>query len=433
MSVSSKIINLSSVLFRRAQLATQVGKTFDGDRDIYKTLGYKRSLDFNDYLERYQRGGIASKIVSAFPTTTWRHPPMIFEKNSKEDTEFTQAWTTLEKRLKIYHYLSRVDTISGIGQYAVLLIGASTSRALKEPLSKVNSPDDIIFLSPYSQANAEIAAFDKDVTSPRFGLPKIYKLRLTTADMENNSTSASIINSIEAHYSRIIHIADGLNEDDIFGTPRMRPVWNYLDDLDKTVGGGGEGIWRTVVPGIQFDIDKDAELDPEDETAFSDEIEEYMHELKTYIRTRGVTAKVLTTGIPDPSGEFKVLSSVIAGTTGIPQRILFGSEQGQLASSQDEKNFNARIKERQDLHAEPTILRPFIDKMIEITALPTPVNGYDVVWPDLSTLTSKEKSDVAARHAQAIRNVATANKDIDEKDQIITRKEYRKEYLGLKD
>lgn len=432
MTISSKIINLSSILFRRAQLATQIGKTFDGDRDIYKTLGYKRSLDFIDYSERFQRGGIAAKIVSTYPITTWRHSPIIREKNNLEETEFTEAWNTLEKRLKVYHYLSRTDVISGIGQFAVLLIGTKTSRVLKEQIQKVNDPDDVIFLSPYSQGNAEIFKFEKSPTSPRFGLPDIYKLNLTTEDMDNNSSHASFNNKLEVHHSRIIHIADGLNEDDIFGTPRMRPVWNYLDDLDKTVGGGAEGIWRTAVPGLQFDIDKDAELSDEDETAFSDEIEEYMHELKTYIRTKGITTKVLSSTIPDPSGEFGIISSVIAGTSGIPQRILFGSERGQLASSQDEKNFNSRIKERQDLHAEPNILRPFINKMIEISALPTPTNGYDVIWPDLSTLTSKEKSDVAARHAQAIRNVAVANKDLEEKDQIISRDEYRSRFLDIK-
>jgi len=431
MKLSKNIINFSSTLFRRHQLATQVGKTFDGDRDIYKTLGYKRSLDFIDYAERYQRGGIASKVVSAYPTTTWRHQPIIREKGVFEETEFTKAWNELEEQLQVYHYLGRVDIVSGIGQYGVLLIGTSTSRDLKEPIKDVNDPEDVTFLAPYSQGNADIKSFDKNVTSSRFGLPEIYSLRLTSDDTSNNSRSASFTNLLEVHHSRVIHVADGLLEDDIFGTPRMRPVWNYLDDLDKTVGGGSEGIWRTVVPGLQFDIDKDMDLEGEDETDFSDEIEEYMHELKRYIRTRGVTTKILDTEVPDTSGQFSVLSSVLAGTTGIPQRILFGSERGQLASSQDEKNFNSRIKERQDLHAEPVILRPFIDKMIDIKALPTPVNGYDVIWPDLSTLTSKEKSDVAARQAQAMANFSRANEGKEEKDQVMTRDEYRKEFLEL--
>ena len=60
----------------------------------------------------------------------------------------------------------------------------------------------------------------------------------------------------------------------------MEPVWNYLDDLDKIMGGSSEAVWRTVDRGIQFDIDKDADLTSEDEDDFEDEIDEYIHGLQ---------------------------------------------------------------------------------------------------------------------------------------------------------
>jgi hypothetical protein len=309
----------------------------------------------------------------------------------------------MAKRLKLYHYFERIDRIAGIGRYGVLLIGVKGAAPLDQPMPKLTGPDDVLFVAPYSEGNAKILQLDVDPTSSRYGLPLIYEIALTR-DINSTMIGPSITKNVKVHYTRVIHVADGLIEDDMYGIPRMQRVWNYLDDLDKVVGGGSEAVWRTVDRGIQFDVDKEMELSEDDEEDFSQAIEDYMHGLKRYIKTRGIKANVLGSDVPDPTGAIQAVMSLIAGTSGIPQRMLLGSEAGQLASGQDERNFNARVKERQTSYAEDVILSSFADRMMVYGALPK--SKYKVKWPDVSTLTEKERADVAARFAQAITNVA---------------------------
>lgn len=420
-STVHRLNTLVSAIVSRAKLASQAGKTFDGKRDLYEQLGYKRSISFSDYQERYDRGDIASRVVDAYPLATWRNAPKV-TANTRHPS-FDRAWERLLERLPIFHYLERLDRISGIGQYGVLMVGVRGGRPLDQPINSVNGPDGVIYLSVYSEGNAEISKLDSDASSPRFGRPEQYSISLGSTVV---SGEIQLLTK-PVHFTRVLHVAENLNEDEIFGTPRMRRVWNRLDDLDKVVGGASEAVWKTVDRGIQFDIDKDLELDPDDEADFADEIEEYMHGMKRYLRTRGITANVLGSTVPDPKGPFDVLVSMISAGTGIPQRILTGSERGQLASSQDERNFHSRVKERQINYAQSKILLPFVERMVSIGALPEPRGGLKVEWPDLTVLTAKDMADVAARISQAIDKVSSQTKK--GQTMVITPREFRRLYL----
>lgn len=408
-----KLIDLASVLISRINLANQAGKTFGGKRDIYETLGYKRNLLFQDYYDRYKRGGIARRVVNAYPNATWRNAPKIVSK----DSAFVETWEELAERLKLFHYLNRLDTLSGIGTFGTLLIGTKSAATLDQPIRTVKDPDDVLYLSVFTEDHSGISKIESDPANERFGLPAEYKLVLTTDAMGGHTTTKL------THYSRLIHVAEDLDEDEVHGTPRQMAVWNYLDDMEKIAGASAEAIWRVADRGIQFDMDKEVELKPEDETALSDEIEEYMHDMKRHLLTQGIKANVLGADTVDPRGSYITTMGLISGTTGIPQRILSGSEAGQLASSQDERNFNARVRERQAIHAEPNILRPVIGRLIEIKALPD--SPYDIEWPDLAVMSRKEEADIAARFAQAIKHVS------EQKSEIVTPQDFIDHFLKL--
>lgn len=409
---------LVGALTSRIRSFSRVGMTYEGNRDLYKTLGYKRRLYFEDYWQRYFRGGIAARVVDAFPNATWRYHPIIKSDNPK----FNEAWANLVQRQKVYHYLERVDRISGIGHYGVLYIGTRGGGSTDKPLGKVKNEEDIIFLAPYSEGHATIHDFFKEPNDPKFGFPELYHIQPI---VETEDTRLSVP-SFAAHESRILHVAENLIEDEILGVPRQKRVWNYLDDLDKIMGGTAEAVWRTVDRGIQFNLDKDAELDPEDAKAMEDDMDAFVHGFQRYMKTQGVDANVLGSEVPDPRGAFEIVVALISGTTGIPQRVLTGSERGQLASNQDERNFHARVKERQNSFVEPKIIRPFIDKMQAIGALPEA--EYTIEWPDPSTLTRREMSDVAARVAQALSN---ASKQEGMTEPIMDGQEFKEKFLNF--
>jgi hypothetical protein len=49
---------------------------------------------------------------------------------------------------------------------------------------------------------------------------------------------------------------------------------------------------------------------------------------------------------------------------GVPKRVFMGSEQGELASSQDSKSWGKRVIKRQNEYLTPMLIRPFIDRLI---------------------------------------------------------------------
>ena len=115
----------ASVVMQRWAFFNEAGVTFGGARDAYRGPGYRRVLTNRDYRDRYERGGVAGRVVDVMPDATWRGTVEVREdKDEKTDTPFEAAWKALDKRLQVQAKLRRVDKLSRLSNYAVLLIGA---------------------------------------------------------------------------------------------------------------------------------------------------------------------------------------------------------------------------------------------------------------------------------------------------------------------
>lgn len=381
-----------SVKLNRELLAQLAGMQFEGERDLYKVLGYERILDFQKFYSRYKRQDIASRIVDAPAAGTWRKPPSL----RSESQEFLDAWDEMSKRLKVWRMFERADRLSGIGHYGIIFIGVKGNNQLSQPLRQVTDEKSIIYLSAFSEGAADITEIEDNPSNPRFGLPKFYRIKNEVAGRHNISRTLE-----QVHHSRVIHIAENVLDNEIYGTPRLQPIYNLLHDLEKVVGGSAEMFWLNARQGMQVDIDPETELKQEDADKLEEEVEEYMHQLRRFMRTRGVNIKDLGGEVHDPDGTFQMLMSLVAGTVGIPKRILIGSEQGEMASTQDRANWSEKIQERRNVHAEPNILGAFIERMQSVGALPEA--DYEVDWPDLLAASQDERSIIARRYSQAMK------------------------------
>jgi len=252
-----------------------------------------------------------------------------------------------------------------------------------------------LYLSPYSQVNAKIDQYVKDVKDERFGLPETYSIAMLTAGQTSISKTT--------HWSRVIHVAEDCLEDNVEGMPRLEPVLNRLQDLELVAGGSAEMFWRGAFPGYGFKQDPSTIMQDKDIEDLQAEIDEYMHDLKRYVRTKGISIESLAQQVADPSKHFAILVDLIACAVRIPKRILLGSERGELASSQDERAWMQRIDERRREHCEAVILRPFIDRLITVGALPKPVEGYTVDWPDLMAPGDKEIAEIGKIRSEALK------------------------------
>lgn len=418
------IRDLTSALMFRSKLANLAGKTFGGKRNLYKALGYQRELSPSDYRSRYRRNEVANRIVKALPKATWRGDVSIVEdKDPNKETTFEKAFELLDQRLKIWDKFQRADILAGIGRYAIILIGAP--GRMEDPLENCTA-DEIAYLTPFAEEDAMIAEYEVDVNSPRFGLPLFYYVKRTTMTSNTAINSATIGRRV--HWTRCFHVSDGLLDDNIFGEPRLECVWNRLDDLEKVAGGGAEAFWRRADRGIQFDVDPTIDFtgaDGETSTAHADtkkQIEEYQHDLRRDLFTRGIKINELGSDVADFKSPVDSIMSLISAGCGIPQRVLMGSEQGKLAAKQDRASWDNRVTDRQHDWAEPCVVRPFVQKMIDLGALPEPeADEFSMNWSSITTMDDEQRATIAGQWAALN----------DHGERIVTADEIRQNVLKL--
>jgi len=257
----------TSIFLARQAFMRQAGITYEGDRDEYRILGYPRIISTGEYRAEYNRGGIAGRIIDVMPDACWRgDPPMrlVDDNDPQKDTEFEKAWKALDTKHQICAKFLRVDKMSRLSTFAVLLIGA-----LGELQDELPKPDGrgLLYLMPFSggggptmttdhrsgpaydYGDCVIHEFETDSKSERFGLPKTYQIKRTNLQLPSEGR--------KVHWSRVIHIAENLMDDEVYGPPCLERVFNLLIDLRKVTGGGAEAFWLRANQGTHIDVDKD--------------------------------------------------------------------------------------------------------------------------------------------------------------------------------
>ena len=397
---NNKIIHtLASQLVNRSLLAAKVGvQSYGGERDIYQALGYKTILTFDDYYARYERQDIAKAIIDRPVKATWQGALELLESTDPEETLFEKEWRKLNRKLGLKTRLSRLDRLAGIGQYGVLLLGLNDVRGIDDFQKPVREKGnyDLMYIRPFGEGTAKIAIYETDSKNPRYGHPLLYDVEV--GDM---GTKASRV--VKVHYSRVIHITDNPLESEVFGTPRLQAIFNRLMDIEKLVGGDAEMFWRGARPGYHGKLDPEYQLTEETKEDLKDQIDEYEHNLRRFLINEGVDLESLAQQIADPSSHFQVQLQSISAETGIPLRILTGSERGELASSEDRSEWLSYVQTRREEQAEPCILRPFVDRLIELNVLPTPEDDYNVKWADLFAQSEKMRVEIGKARANALR------------------------------
>lgn len=409
-------------LISRLQLANRAGLQFGGKRDLYDVFGYKKDLTTDDFLSKYSRQDIASRVIDAPPDATWSNPPKL-----EADAGIVTAWEELVKTHDLWGALNRVDRLSRLNHFAIMLFGFNDTGDFERPVTKAN---ELLYVRGIGSRQVTSVKFNSDIRSPRFGLPDKYELQFDDPAMKAvtaGTVTVEGLKDMKVHSSRVVHIVEKPLEDTVFGIPIIEKVYNLFDDILKVGGGTSEIYWLSARAGMQANIDKDMELDPLDTAALADEIEEFQHELRRVIRTRGVELKMLDSKVPNPAEIFDMLIGLLSGATGIPRRILLGSEAGELASAQDRANWAERIDERRKLFSEPRILKPTVDLLQAVGLLPE--GDVKFVWPSAFLQNPLEEGQTMAQKARAIGNISrqTGNKS---PMQLTSRKEGR-EIIGL--
>lgn len=384
-------------------------RLLDPKKDLNYECGYPTTIQIGEYEDMFNRKGLGARVVKILPEESWAMNPIIQEKEDSSEATFDKEWKTLEKQRKIFHYAQRIDILSGIGRYGVLLLGLNDGKELHEAVEGINETTgekegdkkwELMFLKPFDENDATVVSKENDKSSSRFGLPTAYNIKFENTTGDGSSET-------KVHWTRLIHIADNRETSEVFGIPRMKPVFNRLLDVEKIVCSSGEMFWKGGWQGLGFETREGNDDAVIDEESFKEKMREYAQGLQRFILAQGVTIKTLAPNIADPTGHFRVQLQYIALTLGVPFRIFIGTEEAKLASTQDQKTWNKRVSKRREDYISPLLLRPLIDRLIILGVLPE-VADYVIVWPDLDSPSDKEKMEVAELKTKAMASYVTS-------------------------
>lgn len=400
--LSQSELQVFSTLVSRALLSAKLGSQFSGDRNLYEALGYKTTLTYDDYLVQYTRQDIAQAIVVRPVEKTWTGNLQVMENEKGEKTPFEKEWSKLSKGMSLSNIFERLDKLTCLGRYGVLLFGFNDIKKREDWKTPVKPGAKLLYLKPLGESAAQIHSFVRSNSDKRFGLPALYDVALVEPSI-GSAVSSSISWNIQVHHSRVIHVIYEQLESDVEGEPLLKSVFNRLMDLEKLTGGSAEMFWKGARPGYSGTVEKDYQLTPDMEADLKDQIDEYEHGLRRILVNDGLNLQALAMQIADPSSHVDIQIQMISAKTGIPKRILTGSERGELSSNQDEDSWLSYIKGRQEKYAEPKIVRPFINKCIELGILPAPTGEWNVSWGDLFAKSEKDQAEVGRIRATALR------------------------------
>lgn len=267
----------------------------------------------------------------------------------------------------------------------------------------------LIYLRVFDESLAQIVQYERNHNSPRFGQPVRYLLTLNDPNEIHGGTGLPQA-SLYVHWSRVIHVPGNLGTSEIFSIPPMRSPWNRLCDLYKTYGGSSEMHWRAAFPGLSFEthpqLGGDAKIDPE---KLKEQIYKYFNSLSRVLATKGMTVKSLAPQTCDAAWLIDALITAVCIVLAVPKRIFMGSERGELASSQDDSDFNDYLRHVQVNETTPNLIVPFIDRLIAVGVLPEPKDGYHIKWPDLDSSTKQQRAQIALLFTQAIAAYMSGN------------------------
>lgn len=383
----------------RIGLSKRMGFQYDGDRKVYEALGYPddQNLTFQYYYKRYIRQDIAAAVINKPVDSVWKGEINVLEKDTERSvSKLNEAWEALNEDFKVKDTLTKLDKLTGIGKYGILLFGLDDVKNRDDWKLPVAGTRTLKYIRPVGENDITIEAFEKKSANPRFGLPKFYKIQTSSAELDGAGTYDIVV-----HWTRVLHIVDGNLSGQIVGMPRLKPIINRLNDLEKLLGGSAEMFWRGARPGYNANVPEEFDMTPDEEDDLDDELKAYENDLRRIIVTKGIDMKPLAMQVADPSNHIDVQIQAISAHTGIPKRILTGSERGELASSQDRDAWLELVKTRREEFAEPKILRPFIDYCMEYGILPKS-EKYNVHWEDLFALSEDDRVKIGKMRADAI-------------------------------
>ncbi len=236
----------------------------------------------------------------------------------------------------------------------------------------------LLFLRAFDESLVQIVQYEADVRNPRFAMPVMYRVTLNDPREQHSGVGLPLA-TVRVHWSRVIHLTDcggDPGSSEIFSPPRMRPVICPILDARKIRGSSAAGYWNGNFMGLSFETNPQLGGDVAiNRGELQEDVDKYFAGLDRALISSGMTVKTLGPQISDPTSHYNLQVEAICVQKECPVRVFKGAERGELASTQDDEDWNHRVQGRNVNYLTPRVIVPFIDRLISMGVLPVPKVG----------------------------------------------------------
>ena len=200
-----------------------LGNLFETRRDIEQECGYPTCLTKLQYKNMYDREALATRVVNLLPQESWCVDPEVVEDEKPDDTEFEGTWKELERDHQLYSYMLRIDELSGVGRYGILLFGINDGKELSETVEGIddqgnktgNQTYELLYLKPFEEYNVCVKATEQDKKNKRYGNSAIEPLGVFTSHVKGEDSALdNMLVRLDDKLKRIKN-ADELRKNDV--------------------------------------------------------------------------------------------------------------------------------------------------------------------------------------------------------------------------
>lgn len=362
----------------------------------WQDYGYPETLDFFNHHSMFRRNGIGRAGIMRHADKTWETDPWIVEgaagdKPHKETRREREVSSVLQS-VYMWNRMYAADWRNRVGRYSALYLVFSDGKLPHEP---VTGSVKLLKAQPLFEAQLKPLDFDGNPASESYGNPVTYQFTPMVTGHEVDPRQSMTI-----HHDRIHIIAEGADDDTIYGIPANESGFNDLLTIEKLVGAGGEGFWKTARGAFSLHSTGDSGIDVQglaqmfgvevDEVA--DKLNEVAADLSAgmdkLLLLGDMEAKALAYQLPQPEQFFAIAMQSYAAGVSCPMPILLGQQIAQRSSDENSKEWAQTIMTRRRRFVIPSV-EQLIRKLMRFGALPA--FDFYVSWDDLTDASFSEK------------------------------------------
>lgn len=392
---------------QRALYASQINGNTKRTK-LWDEFGYPDTVSFDLLYRAYRRNSAAYAGVHKTLDNCWVDQPVIIDGPVADKSKIATEWEITVTRLLKKHWskIKDADRRNLVGHYSAIILQIKDSRSWSEPVDTALVAQlgeaALVKLIPVWESQIKPGNYDIDTFSPTYGQPINY---LFNEQPVGDDGTYGNVRSVTVHPSRVIILAEGSEDDNMLsGIPLNEAGYNDLLDIEKTKGGSAEGFLKNASRqlGIQFDDKTDMKTIAQQAKdagykdlgeAMNDKISKLNRGTDSALVTQSGTTSVLSVVAADPTPSWTVSANSYSSTIGCPFNILFGKQTGNLASTEDKKEWAKKGNGRRGGWLS-WLITEVIQRWCDVGVISQPTkNEITVDWSDLLAPGDSEKLD----------------------------------------